>query len=87
MRKITDFLIDCTFVILCAICFVIAFIDNSILFIPFAFIVIILAIVMGLFCLPLAIVILSIWGLFWLLMMIARYIVDVCGFVKKCFKS
>lgn len=83
MRKITDFLIDCTFVILCAICFVVAFIDNSILFIPFAFIVIILAIVMGLFCLPLALVILSIWGL----MMIARYIVDVCGFVKKCFKS
>ena len=83
MRKITDFLIGCVFVILCVICFVMAFIYNSILFIPFASIVIILAIVMGLFCLPLAIVILSIW----ILMMIARSIVDVYGFVKKCFKS
>ena len=83
MRKIADFLIGCAFVILYAICFVIAFIYNSILFIPFASIVIILAIVMGLFCLPLAIVILSIW----ILMMIARSIVDVYGFVKNYFKS
>ena len=83
MRKIADFLIGCAFVILYAICFVIAFIYNSILFIPFASIVIILAIVMGLFCLPLAIVILSIW----ILIMIVRSIVDVCGFAKKYFKS
>ena len=83
MRKIADFFICCAFVILCAICFVVAFIYNSILFIPFASIVIILAIVMGLFCLPLAIVILSIW----ILMMIARSIIDVYDFDKKCFKS
>ena len=83
MRKITDFLIGFAFVILYAICFIAAFIYNSILFIPFASIVIILAIVMGLFCFPLAIVILSIW----ILMMIARSIVDVYDFVKKCFKS
>ena len=83
MRKIADFLIGCAFVILYAICFVIAFIYNSILFIPFTSIVIILAIVMGLFCLPLAIVVLSIW----ILMMIARSIVDVYDFVKKYFKS
>lgn len=83
MRKITDFLIGCAFVILYAICFAVAFIYNSILFIPFASIVIILAIVMGVFCLPLAIVILSIW----ILMMIARSIVDVYGFVKNYFKS
>ena len=83
MRKIADFLIGCAFVILCAICFVMAFIYNSILFIRFASIVIILAIVMGLLCLPLAIVILSIW----ILMMIARSIVDVYGFVKNYFKS
>ena len=83
MRKIADFLIGCAFVILYAICFVVAFIYNSILFIPFASIVIILAIVMGLLCLPLAIVILSIW----ILMMIARSIVDVYGFVKNYFKS
>ena len=83
MRKITDFLIGCVFVILYAICFVVAFIYNSILFIPFASIVIILAIVMGLFCLPLAIVVLSIW----ILMMIARSIVDVYGFIKNYFKS
>ena len=79
MRKITDFLICCAFVILCAICFVMAFIYNSILFIPFASIVIILAIVMGLFCLPLAIMILSIW----VLMMITRSIVDVYNFIKE----
>ena len=83
MRKIADFLIGCAFVILYAICFVIAFIYNSILFIPFASIVIILAIVMGLFCLPLAIMILSIW----VLMMIARSVVDIYDFIKKCFKS
>ena len=83
MRKITDFLIGCAFVISCAIYFVVAFIYNFILFIPFASIVIIPAIVIGLFCLPLAIVILSIW----ILMMIARSIVDVYGFAKKCFKS
>ena len=83
MRKIADFLIGCAFVILYAICFVIAFIYNSILFIPFASIVIILAIVMGLFCLPLAIVILSIW----ILMMIARSVVDIYDFIKKYFKS
>ena len=83
MRKITEFLIGCAFAVLYAICFVVAFIYNSILFIPFASIVIILAIVIGLFCLPLAIVILSIW----ILMMIARSIVDVYIFDKKCFKS
>lgn len=83
MRKITDFLIGCAFAILYAICFVVAFIYNSILFIPFASIVIILAIVIGLFCLPLAIVVLSIW----ILMMIARSIVDVYDFVKNYFKS
>ena len=82
MRKITDFLIGCAFVILYAICFVVTLIYNSILFIPFASIVIILAIVMGLFCLPLAIVILSIW----ILMMIIRSIVDVYGFIKNYFK-
>ena len=82
MRKITDFLIGCAFAILYAICFVVAFIYNSILFIPFASIVIILAIVIGLFCLPLAIVVLSIW----ILMMIARSIVDVYDFVKIYFK-
>lgn len=83
MRKITDFLIGCAFVISYAIYFVVAFIYNFILFIPFASIVIIPAIVIGLFCLPLAIVILSIW----ILIMIVRSIVDVCGFVKKYFKS
>lgn len=83
MRKITYFLGDCAFVILFAICFVVAFRCNSILFILFAPIVIILAIVMGLFCLPLAIVILLIW----ILMMIARSIVDLYDFIKKYFKS
>lgn len=58
MRKIRDFFAWCASYIVYAICFAISFIYNVILYIPFAFVVIICAIVICLFFLPLAIVIL-----------------------------
>ena len=83
MRKIANFLIECILKIMYVIFFSIAFICNSILFVPFAFIVIILDIIIGLLCLPIAIVFLLIF----ILSIIARSIVDVYNFSKKYFKS
>ena len=56
MRKIANFLIECILKIMYVIFFSIAFICNSILLVPFAFIVIIFDIIIGLLCLPIAIV-------------------------------
>lgn len=71
--KMNDFLFGCALSIIYTIWFSIYFAYHSILFIPFAFIAIICAIAIGLFCLPIAIVVL----LFYVLMMIIRFIVDV----------
>ena len=73
MRKTNDFLFGCALSIIYTIWFSIYFAYHYILFIPFAFIAIICAIAIGLFCLPIAIVVL----LFYVLMMIVRFIVDV----------
>ena len=83
MRKINDFLVRCALAAIYAICFVIAFMCNSILFIPFASIVIIFATLISLFCIPAAIVL----SLIWVLIMIARSIVDVYVFSKIKSKS
>ena len=84
MRKITDFVTGCKFAVKYAFNFALAFIKNSVLFIPFVFILLILAIMIALFCLPFAMVVLSIWVL---KMMIYRSIAAVYSLRKKKLKS
>ena len=84
MRKITDFVNGCKFVVKDDINFALAFIKHSVLFIPFAFLLLILAIMIALFCLPFAMVVLSMWVL---KMMISRSIAAVCNLRKKKLKS
>ena len=84
MRKITDLLVGCKFAVKYAINFTLAFIHNSVLFIPFAFLLLILAIMIALFCLPFAMVVLSLWVL---KMMISRSIAIVYNLREKRLNS
>ena len=79
MRKILDFCGVCILGLIYAIFLSIAFTYNSILFLPLASIIIIIAIIIGLFCFPVAIAVLIIWCL----VMIARSIIDVNKFRNK----
>lgn len=84
MRKITDLLVGCKFAVKYAINFALAFIHNSVLFIPFAFLLLILAIMIALFCLPFAMAVLLMWVL---KMMISRSVAAVCNLRKKRLNS
>ena len=84
MRKITDFLVRCKFAVKYAFNFTLASIHNYVLFIPFAFLLLILAIMIALFCLPFAMVVLSLWVL---KMMISRSIAAVYNLRKKKLNS
>ena len=84
MRKITDFVNGCKFAVKYGFNFALAFIHNSVLFIPFAFLLLILAIMIALFCLPFAMVVLSLWVL---KMMISRSIAAVYNLREKRLKS
>lgn len=83
MRHITKFLLGCLLAIFYTILFVFAFTYNSILFLPFASIIIIIAIVLGMFCTPLAIILVIIW----IVSMIARSVLDVWDYAKNLVKS
>lgn len=83
MRHITKFLLGCLLAIFYTILFAFAFTYNSILFLPFASIIIIVAIVLGMFCTPLAIVLVIIW----IVSMIARSILDIWDYAKNLVKS
>ena len=83
MRKINDFLFGCALSVVYFICFALAFCYNFVLLVPFISIVIIFAIVLGLFCLPASVLVVAVW----IFAMIGRSIIDVYNFFKKRPKS
>ena len=80
----TDFVNGFKFAVKDDINFALAFIKHSVLLIPFAFLLLILAIMIALFCLPFAMAVLSVWVL---KMMISRSIAAVYSLSKKRLKS
>ena len=83
MRHISKFLFNCLFTIFYAFIFALIFTSNSILFLPFAFVLVIIGIILGAVCTPFAIMLI----IGWIMSMIANSILKAWNYAKNLVKS
>ena len=83
MRHIAKFLFNCLFTIFYAFIFALIFTSNSILFLPFAFVLVILGIILGAVCTPFAIMLI----IGWIMSMIANSVLKAWNYAKNLVKS
>ena len=83
MKHIAKFLFNCLFTIFYAFIFALIFTSNSILFLPFAFVLVIIGIILGAICTPFAIMLI----IGWIMSMIANSVLKAWNYAKNLVKS